>query len=510
VVETDQPQGSRVNSVPPSAYPKLASEERTRTWGTLHFDCLTWVVVAIIAASYFFGLTPGHVFVQDDFAAYVMHAVNLVESRPYSQIRYVPNAEAPWVSPANGYPPVYPLLLAPVYWRLGTNLRAMKVVTVCTFGIFLLAFAVWVRPLVSPRLRVIVVALVGLSPAFWSYRDLISSEFPYLMFSFLALLAIRRGSSPGEGWRQAGWAFVAALLLYASYGTRTIGIALVGALIGGELWKHRRPTRFLVLALGVFAGFAVLQSVLLTSPSGYIALAHFSARALLENVAGYAKSLSHAWENGFSKAAQGLLTVVLSGFALLAFRNRLREGSLEALYLVFYLAILVAWGAQIGVRGLLPVLPIYLTYVVLGVAQVMEGWQWPRARALVASLALCVAVTYFAGLRQRPWQSSLANVNDASAKELFSFLRAQTQPSDVLLFSKPRSIALFSGRAAASLGVNESASDSVRFVGEKDVRFVIQSSWTPASYDQLLASGRFELVFGNGDFRVYRVGAGVE
>jgi hypothetical protein len=29
---------------------------------------LTWVLVAVIAASYFYGLTPGHVFVQDDFA----------------------------------------------------------------------------------------------------------------------------------------------------------------------------------------------------------------------------------------------------------------------------------------------------------------------------------------------------------------------------------------------------------------------------------------------------------
>ena len=33
---------------------------------------------AIVAASYFLGLTPGQVFVQDDFAAYVTPAANLV------------------------------------------------------------------------------------------------------------------------------------------------------------------------------------------------------------------------------------------------------------------------------------------------------------------------------------------------------------------------------------------------------------------------------------------------
>jgi hypothetical protein len=263
--------------------------------------------------------------------------------------------------------------------------------------------------------------------------------------------------------------------------------------------------------LGVFAGFAIVQSVLLTSPRGYMAVARFSTTSVLENVASYAKSLSHAWESGFSQAAQGGLTVVLSGFAAFAFWKRFRKGSLEAFYVVIYLTILIAWGAQIGVRGLLPVFPIYLTYVVLGIAQVVEKGQQPRAtRALVASLAVCVAVTYFGGLRQRPWQASLANVNDTSAQELFRFLRSQTQPSDLLLFSKPRSLALFSGRAVGSLGAEEPASESARFVRENGVRFVIQSSWTPAAYDQLLASGQFELVFGNGDFRVYRVGERVE
>ena len=471
-------------------------------------DRLAWGLVAIIAISYFFGLTPGHVFAQDDFAAYVMHAANIVEGRPYSEIHYVPNSAAPWVSPANGYPPVYPLLLAPVYWLRGLDLRAMKMVTVCTFAIFLAAFAGWVRPMVSPGLRVVAVLLVGLSPAFWNYRDLISSEFPYLMFSFLALLAIRCGSDVGRGWQQAGWALLAASLSYASYGARTIGIALPGALLGAELMRRRKPERFVVLVLGVFASFAIVQSVVLTSPRGYMAVAHFSTTSALENVASYAKSLSHAWESGFSQAAQGGLTVVFSGFAAFAFWKGLRNGSLEALYVVIYLGILIAWGAQIGVRGLLPVLPIYLTYVVLGITDAVEGWKKPKARALVAAVAVCMAITYFGGLRQRPWQAALANVNDTSAQELFTFLRSQTQPSDLLLFSKPRSIALFSGRVTASLGPEESAKDSMRFLQEKDVRFVIQTAWSPGSYEGLLSDDgeHFSEVFRNRDFKVYRVG----
>lgn len=122
-------------------------------------------------------------------------------------------------------------------------------------------------------------------------------------------------------------------------------------------------------------------------------------------------------------------------------------------------------------------------------------------------VAVSMAITYFGALRQRPWQAALANVNDTSAQELFTFLCSQTQPSDLLLFSKPRSIALFSGRVTASLGADELTSESVRFLREKDVRFVIQTPWNPASYSRLLSAdgAQFTEVFRNRDFQVFGV-----
>lgn len=473
-------------------------------------DRFTWAVVAIIAVSYFFGLTPGHVFVQDDFAAYLMHAANLVEHRPYTTIRYVPNPQAPWVSPANGYPPVYPLLLAPVYWQRGFDLRAMKIITACTFAGFLVAFAKWVQPLVSPKLRVIAVVLVGLNPAFWSYRDLISSEFPYLMISFLTLLAIRRAYVKVDAGRcPAGWALLVAIALYAAYGTRTIGIALAIATVLTDLVKFRWPSRFLCLVLGLLAALLILQAGLIISPKGYVSLAHVSARSIFGNVWFYAKSLSYTWQNGFSKPAQVLLAFVLTGFAGLAFaRCSVREGSAAQFYVLVYLAILVAWGAQIGIRGLMPILPVYLTYVLLGIGDVAER-VLPRmaAHALVVGIAVCVVISYVGALRLPPWQASLANVRDASAQELFSFLRSHTAPSDLLVFSKPRSIALYTNRPTTSLGPHESAGDAADFLRDSGAKFLIETAWNPPSYERWLASnpGSAIEVFRNRDFRVLQI-----
>jgi len=81
-----------------------------------------------------------------------------------------------------------------------------------------------------------------------------------------------------------------------------------------------------------------------------------------------------------------------------------------------------------------------------------------------------------------------------------------------LLFSKPRSIALFSGRATASLGTQEAESDSARFLRENEVRFVIQTSWNPPSYARLLSEDgeQFVEVFRNRDFQVFRVRSELE
>lgn len=470
---------------------------------------LAWVLVALISASYFIGLTPGHILAQDDFAAYVMHAANLVEGHPYGEIRYVANPDAPWISPASGYPPAYPLLLAPVYRLRGFDLHAMKIVTVFTFAVFLAAFAAWVRPLVSPLIRVIAVALVGLSPAFWSYRDFISSEFPYLMFSFLALAAIRRAtaSHTDDSWRP-GWAVLLAILIYAAYATRTIGIALPAALACAEFARYGRPTRFLILTLALLAPCIALQAVLLTSPAGYVNMAHFSAAALAADVWSYAKSITFAWENGVSRTAQAVVGLVLTTLGAISFVRRNRgQVSAEAWYLLAYLAILIAWGIQIGLRGLLPILPIYLTYVLLGISDVAARMNRPAARAFLTAVTFCIVGSYALFLRQPTQRTSAANIQDASAQELFSFLRTQTAPSDRLVFSKPRILSLFTGRMATSLGAEEAPGTSAGFLEREGVRYLVHTSWNPPAYHRLITQQRAAAneVFRNRDFQVFRL-----
>jgi hypothetical protein len=273
--------------------------------------------------------------------------------------------------------------------------------------------------------------------------------------------------------------------------------------------KFKRPSRFLILVLSLLAVFIVLQATMITSPKGYLSVAHISARAILDNVWFYARSLSYAWQNGFSKPSQIVLAFVLTGFAVFGFaRHVLRERSTDEFYLLVYLAILIAWSAQIGIRGLLPVLPLCLTYVLVGIADPVGYFRQRAAtHALAGVIAIGIAITYLGALRQAPWQAAVANVMDPSAQELFSVLRKETTPSDLFVFSKPRSIALFTARPTASLGPEESASDSTEFLKRSGAKFLIQTDWNPSSYNRLLTGNQDLLteVFRNRDFTVFRV-----
>ena len=244
------------------------------------------LAILTVLLAYLATLTAGHAFIGDDFAAYVMHAVNLAEGHAYHDIRYVTNPAAIGFSRRRVHPPVYPLLLAPVYKIWGLNLHAMKVVTVACFGVSLGVLALLFRARLPQWALSALIGLIGFNIVFWSQHDYLLSESAFLMFSFGALLAAQKiyaDLKPKE-WR-FGAAFLLSVLFYAAYGTRTVGFVLLPALILADVCKFRRPSRFLVMVVTLTAGLILLQNTLLLSPRAYMNAEHISVSMIREHVA---------------------------------------------------------------------------------------------------------------------------------------------------------------------------------------------------------------------------------
>ena len=103
--------------------------ERSRWW-------LVGALLLAIGLIQYGTLRPG----QDwggDFSMYVHHAKNLAEGIPYAETGYIYNVAYATVGPPT-YPPVCPLLLAPVYALCGLNFEAMKLVMLASLVLFLL------------------------------------------------------------------------------------------------------------------------------------------------------------------------------------------------------------------------------------------------------------------------------------------------------------------------------------------------------------------------------------
>ena len=396
-------------------------------------------IVLVIAAVYLSHLAPGHNFGDDDFGAYVMHAANLVEGRPYTAIHYIPNPETLWlVVPPEGYPPVYPSLLAPVYRIWGLNLRPLKVMTVLCFAGFLLVFSEFLRPYLSPLLSSCALLVVGFNPAFWGHRNALLAEFPYLLFSFAALLAIQRAyrNLSADQWR-IGTAALVGLLVYLAYGTRIVGIVLLPALVLADLIKFRKPSRFLMSALVVAIGLITLQNLLIFAPAGYSGALQHSVRMGLGNALFYAKTLSYAWQNGFSKKVQIIFALLFTALAAMSFvRSLWTRRSATEFYLLGYVAVLLLWRAEIGMRGLLPILPLYFAFGLESFGWIVNRYEQMTRIACVSLLLLFVGASYGNEIHKESQQPPEPNIQDPAAQELFFFLARQYTAIRCLGFSK--------------------------------------------------------------------------
>ena len=139
-----------------------------------------WALLIIFAVGAFHLTTirPGHNW-GDDFGMYIHHARNIAEGKPYADTGYIPNPRNV-LGPVT-YPPVFPLLLAPVYQLWGLNLTAMKVELILAFLLALFLLAKTVRDFLPANWQLALIALVGLNPYFWEYKDHIKSEIPFFV-----------------------------------------------------------------------------------------------------------------------------------------------------------------------------------------------------------------------------------------------------------------------------------------------------------------------------------------
>lgn len=444
-----------------------------------------------------------------DFSLYIHHAKNLVEGIPYKETGYLYNPNNATVGPAT-FPPVFPLLLAPIYAIFGMNLTAMKAELLALFMLTLWAIFEAFDDALSPLHRLLLVTMIGLNPCFWAFKDHILSDTPFLLFIYLSLMAIHRAfRTKHTRQKTLLLGMLIGLLMYLAYGSRSPGLVLIPSLWSYDLLRHRRISRLTLVSTMTFFLLMVAQGVFAHNDSSYgDQFVSMTAKTILRNLRGYAQSMTIFWENGFSRFGRHAVFLLTGLLALAGLCLRLRRGItiFEVFGLLYGLLIILFPFTQF--RYLFPLFPLYAAYMLLALSAFSKQIsRIPQKFVPISAIMLMIAATYLAQYSRAEYGAFTEGIAMPTAQELFAYISRQTPKDAVYIFRKPRVLALFTDRRVGGYHRPVSDQELLDYFASLGVDYIITSPLDEAYFTEFVRRHRaaWNMSFANADFTVYQI-----
>jgi 4-amino-4-deoxy-L-arabinose transferase-like glycosyltransferase len=493
-----------------------------------------WLVVLLIVFAvgvfYLSTMRPG-VSWHSDHVIYLTDAANIVEGRPYGSggPRYIarPEISKYLFSGPQAYPPIYPLLVAPVYKIFGAALYPLQLETTAFFLLFLATFAALLKDELSLWPAALAVAIVGFNPYIWSFKEDVQSDLVFLFFNYLTLILMcraleRRESSFGD--KVTRWVIIGALV-YVCYGTRTAGMTLVPAFIAADVLRHRRPTALSIVATCVSVILALAQGALIKSGEGgsavaiaggaYVsaATAILAGKTVLYHVVHYPDELARQFFLTSSRASTLIVGIPAFILAAVGFVKRVRRGvtPLET-FLVVYALLMLFFPYYGAPRLLLPIAPLFVFYLFLGLKDMRLPIKTRVRSPAIMLVGLMLLALYAKEFAAADYESTLRGPYMKEAQELFAFVRGNTAPEDVIVFVKPREMRYFTGRLSSSYHRPKDMEEQRKYIDGLGVDLIVIDRFHDFNnyYNDYLPGfvakygGRATRVFENDEFTAYR------
>lgn len=408
-----------------------------------------WLLIAAIGIFQIATLRGGQPW-GDDFAEYILQTMHMASGHGFVAYEFIPNPDTQ--VGGQSYPPALSVLLLPIYLIFGLNLTAMKILGVACFILSLFFIDRLFEDRLSSNWRLILVALVGLNPTIFEARDSIESEKPFLLFLFLALFLMQRAyrSAPQSRppWTMAFWIGGA---IFAACATRNVGFALFPTLLVLDLFSYRRVTSFAAASLAIAAVPSLIVSQLLGSTGGYQQFYDFSPRWIVHSMFVFTKHVERMWWGGQPRSIAYAAALVASVPAAWGLWLCLRQRAGAAEFMIpFYLGVVLPYFAPWYYAYFFPLLPLYMAYMLIGLHDFLQRThRLPiRRTAAFASLVVLLAL-YGSDYARASWAPFREGISDPEFVQLCDYIKSHTEPSDVVLFRKPRLLAMLTGRRSS-------------------------------------------------------------
>jgi len=475
---------------------------------------LTNTLIFLISIFYFWNINGGHDW-GGDFSMYIMNAENILQRTPYDQTGYIYNNEV--VYGPSAYPPIFPLLLTPFISIWGINLRILKIPGILCFIVFLIFFNQLkiLRNICFP-LRILMIFLIGLFPYFFILSESIMSDFAFLLFSFVSLDLMNKtikfeNFSPKELY----FYFLSSFFIALAYGTRTIGIVLFPVYLILSTIKLRKKHLGIILSILFSILLILVQNSLVSQTGDYL---DFVPRSL----SGFASTLLNSFIYYFSLffglipfenfLLQSVVFIILIELFVVGFISRTRKGvSSFEIFFVLYIGILLIWPSYQFLRFLVPVIPLYFLYIFLGLEKITCLIKNPFIKIAIPVLLISLLSFSFFNSYSSIFPRPLSDIEKVETQELFQYVKSNTTQNDVILFFKPRVLALFTERKSVAMAFPAPNGDEFSRMREFGVTIAILRKGHYMEYQPELEifinehPYNFNLLFNNSEFSVYKI-----
>ena len=418
-----------------------------------------WLMAVMMLPLFFINVRTSHDW-GGDFAMYIMQAENIVNGVSQSETAYIYDPDNPVLGPP-AYPIGFPLLLSPVYALAGNSVFAFTLwITAFLMGIGMI-MAVFLRRYFSDLIAFFLVMIVIYNPWTLSMKLEIMSEFP---FTFLLLLCLFLFEKYGKGpfWMGIVIAILGGLLM----SVRAIGMVfpiaiLIWAVRKRFIEKDKTPMSKCVCGFLVGVGsvlvYLLLNNVIFAVPQAeggsYTGIwgEEKLYATVLYNLAYYTEQFKYffsPWGGSWNflplilKAA--IFTFTLLGMIRMFFR---RLELMDMIVILYFGVLLIYPYRHGGIRFLFPIMPFLAFYLARGL-ETVHIFPNIKSSAKAWFLGCLVLVSYL----NMFWfiihtdHQTLQGPQEQLSEEAFEYIRNNTAEDDVIIFSKPRVLALYTDR----------------------------------------------------------------
>lgn len=483
---------------------------------------IIFIAVVLFVPLLFLGTRSSHDW-GDDFAQYIHQAGNIVHGIPQSETGFV-YSQVNYIGP-QAYPAGFPLLLAPVYALSGNNITAFTTYISLIYIVLGLLMLIFYRQLFSWITALVLTIIFLYNPQMIIFKREVMSDIPFtalMVLNFILYLKYKSGNAKNL--------LLPALVTGFMLAVRPAGIVFVAAMAMDMLvtFARRKITltnfalRCSILTLVPVIIYFIINSLIFRVPSGgsirdYL-LFYYSGNFLQiipQNLAHHIEVFMYLYvpQAGALRAFSILLGAIMVSMTLLGFIKRLFDGpEVIEWFFIFYLVMLLFFPNNYSAfRLMVPLGFIFLFYAATGLKTIQPISQIPAFKKSVVSGAL-ILLLFIPGLLSiaRSGENTLEGPQQASAVETFDYMRKNIPAGAVVVFAKPRALALYAGcRGMADPFTNDPTLIHKQVTDAHAGYLLVHSKLTnePMKRYARVMQSRLTKQFENKDFTLFKIDA---